>query len=529
MSRSRMSTSTSHEPRFRMRSFAAWNTAARSVGLWALLVLVLNAVAASQNTATSSSHAGITDREAAGCLTDCTPRFGIVSAFGNEADLLVAKTVDRREYRINGNVFTTGVLEGNPTVIVLTGQSIENASMLTQLLIDHFRVHHLLLSGIAGGLSDANHIGDVVIPDKWSLPLEGYWNGSSEVPAPCGKAGDLTCVGEKLASVTSAPNSDFQVQTPAGPASTGLFMRDTFVMTAANSPQGEFKFDYAVDPEMLRSRVSSSRNSIAVVRRIDLYAFPRSRGWLVGGRGVTLSTFLANSNYREYLSQELAAVSVDMETSAFAHVAYANSIPFLAFRALSDQAGGTDYKDVGAFFGSGLAETNESRVTLAFLQAWSKAHPNHIATTRPLENLHSTHLNNICARRTGSECRRHQLVHWELIVLITAECEVVAHSAVDERDDCHQNIAVDDGYLDNTDRSDEHRRTTRIRKRRDKNLPTTRQKERSKKQRKQTETQHRQPRAGGKYPKLDRSPYFMSTAGLACSGMVLPTVTAEHS
>ncbi len=378
MSRSRMSTSTSHEPRFRMRSFAAWNTAARLASLWALLVLVLHAVAASQNTATSSSHTGIRDREAAGCLTDCTPRFGIVSAFGNEAELLVAKTVDRREYRINGNVFTTGVLEANPVVIVLTGQSIENASMLTQLLIDHFRVHHLLLSGIAGGLSDANHIGDVVVPDKWSLPLEGYWNGSSEVPVPCGKAGDLSCVGEKLASVTSAPNSDFQVQTPAGPASTGLFMRDTFVMTAANSPQGEFKFDYAVDPEMLAiartmkpelDRCGPKNKSLCVSSQPRL---------VIGGRGVTLSTFLANSNYREYLTQELAAVSVDMETSAFAHVAYANSIPFLAFRALSDQAGGSDNKQVGVFFGSGLAETNESRVTLAFLRAWSKAHPHHI-------------------------------------------------------------------------------------------------------------------------------------------------------
>jgi adenosylhomocysteine nucleosidase len=95
---------------------------------------------------------------------------------------------------------------------------------------------------------------------------------------------------------------------------------------------------------------------------------------VIGGRGITLSTFLDNSNYRNYLSQILSAVSVDMETAAFAHVAYANGIPFLAFRALSDQAGGTDYKDVAAFFGSGLAETNESRVTLAFLRAWSKAH-----------------------------------------------------------------------------------------------------------------------------------------------------------
>ena len=414
-------------------------------------------------------------------------------------------------------------------MIVLTGQSIENASMLTQLLIDHFRVHHLLLSGIAGGLNDANHIGDVVVPDKWSLPLEGYWNGSSEVPVPCGKAGDLSCVGEKLASVTSAPNSDFQVQTPAGPASTGLFMRDTFVMTAANSPQGEFKFDYAVDPEMLRvartikpelDRCGPKNRSLCVSSQPRL---------VIGGRGVTLSTFLANSNYREYLSQELAAVSVDMETSAFAHVAYANSIPFLAFRALSDQAGGTDYKDVGVFFGSGLAETNESRVTLAFLQRMVEGASEPHTAVQPLEHLHSTHLNNICARRTGSECRRHQLVHRELIALIAAECEIVSDSAVDERDDRHQHIAVDDGYLHNTDRSDEHRRTTRIRKRRDKHLPTTRQKERSKKQRKQTETQHRQPRAGGKYPEIRPLSLFDVNGGLARSGMVLPTVAVEDS
>ena len=377
MSRSKMLTSTSHEPRSRMSLFAVWSAAARSATLWALLVLVLNAVASSQNTAVSSSHAGVKDREAAGCLTDCAPRFGIVSAFGNEAELLVARTVDRREYRINGNVFTTGVLEENRVVIVLTGQSIENASMLTQLLIDHFKIHHLLLSGIAGGLTDANHIGDVVVPDKWSLPLEGYWNGSSEVPAPCGEASDLTCVGEKLSTYTSAPNSDYKVQTPAGPVGTGLFMRDTFVMTSDSAPQGEFKFDYAVDPEMLEiarsikpelDRCGPKNKSLCVSSQPQL---------IVGGRGVTLSTFLANSDYREYLSQRLAAVSVDMETAAFAHVAYANRIPFLAFRALSDQAGGIDHKEVGAFFGSGLAESNESRVTLSFLRAWSKAHPDH--------------------------------------------------------------------------------------------------------------------------------------------------------
>jgi adenosylhomocysteine nucleosidase len=358
-----------------MNSPCVWNIAALRVALWALLVLMLPAFASAQDSTNRNFHAGLRNQKPTGCLTDCTPRFGIVSAFGNEAELLVEKTVDRRGYHINGNLFTTGVLEGNPVVIVLTGQSIENASMLTQLLIDHFKIHHLLLSGIAGGLSDANHIGDVVVPEKWALPLEGYWNGSSDVPNPCGKAGDLSCIGEKLASYTSTPNSDYQIRTPAGPVGTGLFMRETFVMSAANSPQGELKFDYDVDPEMLRlARTIKPQLDLCGPRNHSLCVSSQPR-LEIGGRGITLSTFLDNGNYREYLSQKLAAVSVDMETAAFAHVAYANGIPFLAFRALSDQAGGSNDKEVGAFFGSGLAETNESRVMLAFLQAWSKTHP----------------------------------------------------------------------------------------------------------------------------------------------------------
>jgi len=63
--------------------------------------------------------------------------------------------------------------------------------------------------------------------------------------------------------------------------------------------------------------------------------------------------------------------SFDMETTSFAHVAFANQIPFIAFRSLSDLAGGTDFTDVGAFFGS-MAEANASAVTLAFLDAWAQ-------------------------------------------------------------------------------------------------------------------------------------------------------------
>jgi adenosylhomocysteine nucleosidase len=296
------------------------------------------------------------------CITECSPRFGIVSAFGGEAAVLLAETTQAHKYVINGNEFTTGVLRGNRVVIVLTGISIENAAMLTQLMIDHFKVHHLLLSGIAGGVDPGNNIGDVVIADKWAFPMEGYLSGDSAIPSPCGAPKDLSCLGLQLSTFTQTANSDYQ--------GTGLFMRNTEVRTNAN-PKGEFKFDYAVDPALFRvaqtihpallrcgpQKPDSCVTTQPVIRR--------------GGRGLSGPVFLANANYRSYVFQVLKGQSFDMETTAFAHVAYANQIPFIAFRSLSDLAGGSDSKDLTAFFGSGLAEANSSAVTLAFLEAWA--------------------------------------------------------------------------------------------------------------------------------------------------------------
>ena len=90
----------------------------------------------------------------------------------------------------------------------------------------------------------------------------------------------------------------------------------------------------------------------------------------VGGRAISGTAFMANAAWRTYLFDTLQAEVIDMETAALAHVAYANRVPYIAFRSVSDLAGGHDFKEVGAFFGSGLAETNEAAVTLAFLEQW---------------------------------------------------------------------------------------------------------------------------------------------------------------
>jgi adenosylhomocysteine nucleosidase len=310
------------------------------------------------------------------CLSDCTPRIGIVSAFGAEADILVANTQGRRSFTVNGNRFTTGTLSGNRVVIVLSGVSMINSTMVTQLMLDHFLVQRLIMSGISGGVNPAHHVGDVIVPERWAMPLEVYWNHDGTPPAPCGAPGDVSCLGLKLAEVDGKPVPPFVGAAPVG----GLFMRQNFVMSRERAPQGEFRFDYEADPAMLEvarairpelARCGPKAFKPGVAEPDPKLCVATQPRVVVGGRGVSGTLFLANPAYRSYLFEQLQAETFEMETAALAHVAHANGVPYIAFRSLSDLAGAEEFNaDVGALFSSGLAETNEAAVTMAFLEAW---------------------------------------------------------------------------------------------------------------------------------------------------------------
>ena len=311
------------------------------------------------------------------CSGDCAPRIGIVSAFGAEADLLVAETRSRRTQTIAGQRFTTGVLRGNRVVIVLSGVSMVNAALTTQRVVDHFRIERLVLSGIAGGIDPARRVGDVVVPESWAMPMEVYWNRDDALPAPCGAPGELACLGLRIARPDGGAPSSYR----------GLVVRENHVTSAQSGVAGEFVFDYRADPAMLAvardlapalERCGPKAMSAgAVDPKLCVAAQPVV---VVGGRGVSGTAFVADAAYRTYLSERLHAQCVDMETAALAHVARANGVPFIAFRSLSDLAGAEGFNaDVAALFASGLAERNAAAVTLAFLAAW---HERAVATPR---------------------------------------------------------------------------------------------------------------------------------------------------
>ena len=63
---------------------------------------------------------------------------------------------------------------------------------------------------------------------------------------------------------------------------------------------------------------------------------------VVGGSGVSGGAFIDNAAFRTWAFETFGARVLDMESAAVAHVAYANDVPFIAIRSLSDLAGGSE-------------------------------------------------------------------------------------------------------------------------------------------------------------------------------------------
>lgn len=88
------------------------------------------------------------------------------------------------------------------------------------------------------------------------------------------------------------------------------------------------------------------------------------QGRVYWGLMVTGETFITDAGRRE-INDQFAPLSVDMETASIAHVCYANGIPFLAIRTITDTAtrSGADYFEENCERASAIARD----VTVALL------------------------------------------------------------------------------------------------------------------------------------------------------------------
>lgn len=276
---------------------------------------------------------------------DGTPRLAVVSAFPAELALLRNRLQQPASYRVNGVDFSTGTLEGKPVVLFLSGVSMTNAAMNTQLVLDRFAVSGIVFSGIAGGVNPALHIGDVTVPAQWGQYLEVLM---ARETAP--------------GQYSPRPSRD-AVRLP----NFGMMYPGTVnVRSAAGGAERKFWFE--VDPTMLAAarNIAGVELALCDTARRCLDTRPKL---VIGGNGVSGPAFVDNAAFREYTFNTFQANVLDMETAAVGMVAYANGVPYIAFRSLSDLAGGGQGENEMRTF-MNIAADNAAKVLLAFLAAW---------------------------------------------------------------------------------------------------------------------------------------------------------------
>ncbi|HEV2557495.1 MAG TPA: 5'-methylthioadenosine/S-adenosylhomocysteine nucleosidase [Microvirga sp.] len=287
---------------------------------------------------------GAADPARAQGLLDDKPRTAVVTAYEPEIKLLLARTSVEATHAVNGVTFTTGKLGGRDVVVFLSGISMVNAAMNAQLALDRFNVGEIVFSGIAGGVDPDLRIGDVVVAERWGQYLEAVY--ARETPA-----------GLKAPPFAKTDFPPF-----------GMAIPQPVRVRSASRPAGESRFWFDADPRLLdlaRGIAAAARLERCAQGNACLQDPPRL---VVGGNGVSGQAFVGNAAFREYTFKTFGARVLDMETAAVATVAYANGKPFIAFRSLSDLAGGGPAEnEIGTFFQ--LAADNSARVVIAFLEA----------------------------------------------------------------------------------------------------------------------------------------------------------------
>lgn len=287
-----------------------------------------------------------------GFMIDATPRIAVATAFAPELDALLPMLEMPTEHRVNGVTFYSGQIAGLDVVVFKTGVSVVNASMNTQLVFDAFNITDIVVSGIAGGVDPDLSIGDVTVAREWA------------------KYDEWVFMRETAPGVFTPPVG----VEPSEPA-LGYMGPQGNVIGTAQMPEAKRQFWWPVDGELLA--IAEVAAGIVEFERCSpqgqcLDEAPRV---VLGGRGVTGSIFLDNAEVRTYLYDTFGAQVAEMETAAVAMVAHANDVPFIAFRSLSDLAGGghADENEMFAFFH--IAAQNSASLVVAFLEAYAVANP----------------------------------------------------------------------------------------------------------------------------------------------------------
>lgn len=282
---------------------------------------------------------------------DDVERIALVGAFQGELEAIMEFMKPHNiedEIMINGMRFYLGTAHGKPVVFFKTNTSTINAAMTTQLAFSNFNITTLLFAGIAGGINPALEKGDVSIPQRWYYHAQGaYYNNESEEEGYVLREG----------SENRHPYGNF-----------GMFFPSNVSTIRSGEEENVRKPFFEADPDLLTvakqvSEFIQKDNGVSLRNGSGALATIKVEGSAVAG-----PVFMDNSEYREFVFETFGADCLDMESTAIGHVCWANLVPFLIVRSLSDLAGGQEGENEIAEYAE-QAKHNAAKVLNAIVQA----------------------------------------------------------------------------------------------------------------------------------------------------------------
>jgi adenosylhomocysteine nucleosidase len=229
---------------------------------------------------------------------------GVISALPEEFAHLSDQSGPAHVF--GGLSFWRGRIAGREAVFVESGAGKVNAGVATSLLLDRFECRALMLCGVAGGLDPALGVGDVVI-------------GTSHIQHDYGTQRQGYFVTIQPGSRPSRGADDWH---PGYPESEPLVERLKDAVAG-------------LELESLPAEVGAGPRQPSVHF----------------GTILTGDSFINAEDHRRRLHDAFAAKAVEMEGGAVAQVArrWADDIPFVNVRCLSDLAGRSSHLDFRAF------------------------------------------------------------------------------------------------------------------------------------------------------------------------------------
>ncbi|MCQ2575999.1 MAG: 5'-methylthioadenosine/adenosylhomocysteine nucleosidase [Treponema sp.] len=222
---------------------------------------------------------------------------GIIGAMDSEVETLFANMSEKEKINVNNLTFYKGVLFGKEVVIVKCGIGKINAALCTQLLILNFKVEKVINTGIAGAVGEGLGIYDFVVS------TEAVYHDF-----------DTTFFGYKLGQVPGMPET-FKADEKLAEAAVNAFNKSDL----------------------------SKNHKIA-------------KGLIASG-----DQFIAGGEKKKFIVSNFHPQCVEMEGCAIAHTCYANNVPFVILRCMSDCADDTVQVS--------YSEEEASKASSAFLMA----------------------------------------------------------------------------------------------------------------------------------------------------------------